>query len=279
VIIDVHTHICPPEIRDNRSDYVAHGGDAFASIYKDPKARLAGASELTSMMAEEGVDRSVAFGFPWSDRDTAMRHNDYILEAQSKFPNQIIGFGCFDPLASWATAEAERVLDAGLQGIGELAIYEHGFDTAALDAFSAIGEVCRKNKAPMMVHVNEPVGHKYPGKAPLTLPMIYDLVQRLSGIDLILAHMGGGLFFYGLLKKEVSKALERVYFDTAAVPFLYKTDIYQVAAEIVGAGKILFGTDYPLLRPSRYFKDIDQAGLDGEVQRLILGDAAAKLFK
>ena len=278
MIIDVHTHICPPEIRENRADYVDKGGEAFAAIYKDPKAKLAGAAELVAVMDEEGVDRAVAFGFPWSDRDTAMRHNDYILDAQTRFPGRIIGLGCFDPLQPWAWAEAERALDAGLRGLGELAIYEHGFDTDALDTFSALGEICRQRKAPMMVHVNEPVGHQYPGKAPLTLPMIYDLVQRLSEIDLILAHMGGGLFFYGLLKREVLQALERVYFDTAAVPFLYRPEVYKTAAQIVGADKILFGTDYPLLKPSRYFRDIDQAGLDESDRRLILGDAAARLF-
>ena len=37
-----------------------------------------------------------------------------------------------------------------------------------------------------------------------------------------MAHWGGGLPFYGLMKKEGPEVLRRVYFDTAASPYLYR---------------------------------------------------------
>ncbi|MEW5725742.1 MAG: amidohydrolase, partial [Thermodesulfobacteriota bacterium] len=97
MIIDAHTHICPPEIRNDRARYLVSGEPAFAAVYSDPQARLAGAAELVRVMDEEGVDVSVAFGFPWRDRDTARRHNDYVLEAQARFPGRLLGLACFDP--------------------------------------------------------------------------------------------------------------------------------------------------------------------------------------
>ena len=87
------------------------------------------------------------------------------------------------------------------------------------------------------------------------LKMIYDLVQASAGVKLILAHWGGGLFFYNLLKREVPDSLTDVYFDTAASPFLYKPEIYRLAGNIMGPRKILFGSDYPLIPPSRYFRE------------------------
>jgi predicted TIM-barrel fold metal-dependent hydrolase len=47
---------------------------------------------------------------------------------------------------------------------------------------------------------------------------------------------------------------------------------------IVGAGKILFGSDYPLLAPERYIREITAAGLDPDCVQAMLGGNAARLF-
>ena len=119
----------------------------------------------------------------------------------------------------------------------------------------------------------------YPGKAPNTLVRIYELVRRFSDNRLILAHWGGGLFFYGLLKKEVSQAFANVWFDTAASPYLYTPAVYRSAVSIVGKEKVLFGTDYPLLPPERYFKEMDQAGLTTEEKSALCGANAMAVLK
>ena len=45
MVIDFHTHIVPPKMKQNRADY-ARKCCSFASIYADPKAKLATAEEL-----------------------------------------------------------------------------------------------------------------------------------------------------------------------------------------------------------------------------------------
>jgi uncharacterized protein len=129
-----------------------------------------------------------------------------------------------------------------------------------------------------LIHTNEPVGHLYPGKTPNTLRQIYDLVRRFPANKIVLAHWGGGLFFYQLLKKEVKASLQNVYFDTAASPYLYDPDVYRVACEIVGSEKILFGSDYPLLSPARYFTEMAAAGLSRAARDSICGENAARLL-
>jgi hypothetical protein len=46
----------------------------------------------------------------------------------------------------------------------------------------------------------------------------------------------------------------------------------------VGAEKILFGTDFPLIPPRRYLKEIDALDLPPNVKKKILGWNAKKLL-
>jgi predicted TIM-barrel fold metal-dependent hydrolase len=54
--------------------------------------------------------------------------------------------------------------------------------------------------------------------------------------------------------------------------------IYKVVAEMVGPEKIIFGSDYPLLPPSRYVREIDEAGLPDDWREMILGKNLAGLL-
>ena len=112
----------------------------------------------------------------------------------------------------------------------------------------------------------------------MTLSEIYRMVRRFPENVIILAHWGGGLPFYHLLKKEVKEALKNVYVDTAASPFLYDAAIYPVAAAAFGYEKILMGSDFPLLKPLRYVDEMNKSGLpDGQI-RAICGENAANLL-
>jgi predicted TIM-barrel fold metal-dependent hydrolase len=139
-------------------------------------------------------------------------------------------------------------------------------------------EICAGFNVPVLFHTNEPVGHVYPGKTPVQLREIYDLLKHYPSNKIVLAHWGGGLFFYSLMKKEVRDVLKNVWFDTAASPFLYDPQIYRMAGEIAGLDKILLGTDYPLISPKRYFEEMETAGLSEESTRRICGENAANLL-
>jgi hypothetical protein len=277
MIIDCHTHIFPAAVRQDREKFF-QGEPAFELLYAAPKARLVGARELVAAMDAQGVDRSVVFGFPWRDAQTARLNNDYVLEVVGRYPQRLIGLCCLDPFSPQAEAETRRCLDGGLSGIGELAFYQSGIDAAARDRLAPLMAQCLAKGLVAMIHTNEPVGHLYPGKTPNTLRQIYDLVRRFFENKIVLAHWGGGLFFYQLLKKEVKASLKNVYFDTAASPYLYDPDVYRVACEIVGDEKILFGSDYPLLGPARYFAEMAAAGISDDDRERICGGNAARLL-
>ncbi len=277
MIIDFHTHLFPASICSDRECY-CEADPAFELLYHSATSRLVSASELLAAMDADGVDTSVVFGFPWQDPALFKMHNDFILEAVQRHPGRLIGFGCFDPSSGEAPREAERCLAAGLAGIGELAFYGSGIDDDALDRLAPIMDICRERGRPVLIHTNEPVGHAYPGKTPNTLAQIYRMVMRFPANSIVLAHWGGGLFFFNLLKKEVKEQLRNVYFDTAASPYLYDPGVYPVAIQTIGAEKVLFGSDFPLLPPSRYFKEMEDGGVSARDRALMCGLNAARLL-
>lgn len=277
MIVDAHTHIFPGDIRAHRENYL-QGEPAFQLLYESPQSRLVGAADLVRCMDENGVDKSVTFGFPWKTEGYFQKNNDYIIDSVRKFPDRLIGLCCVDVDHPASPKEVERCLGAGLSGVGELAFYQSGIDPGSVDRLEPIMALCKEKDAPIMIHTNEPVGHSYPGKTPNTLAQIYSVAKRFPDNKIIFAHWGGGLFFYALLKKEVRETLKNVYYDTAASPFLYTPEIYQVAVSLAGLDKILLGTDYPLIKPERYFREMENAGLSDAQKSKISGENAARLF-
>ena len=50
-IVDFHTHLFPPEFRQNREKYFA-GESAFELLYASPKSKMIGAKEMIASMDE-----------------------------------------------------------------------------------------------------------------------------------------------------------------------------------------------------------------------------------
>jgi len=277
MIIDVHVHIFPRRIRENKAAYFSNE-PAFELLYGPEAANMASADDVVAMMDEQSVDVAVVCGFPWSDLDTCRMNNDTVLDAVARYPDRLKGLVCFDPFTPGFEREVARCMAAGLSGAGELAFYRSGIDKTCRDRLAPAMEICREYDRPVMIHTNEPVGHQYPGKTPNTLIQIYDLVKQYPENRIILAHWGGGLFFYNLLKKEVESTLKNVWYDTAASPYLYRPGIYRAGLDLAGADRVLFGTDYPLLKPERYFKEMDRAGLSDNERSALCGGNARALF-
>jgi len=277
MVIDFHTHLFPRKMREQREAYFT-GEPGFELLYRSPKSRMSGAEDLLEAMDKAGVDRSVIFGFPWGNEEVFSFHNDYIAEKVAQHPERFVGFCSFDIRHPEAEHEAQRCLEMGHSGIGELALYGSGLDDSALDRLDPLMTLARRFDVPVLVHTNEPVGHHYPGKTAISLAQIWNLVTRFPGNKIVLAHWGGGIFFYHLLKREAKEALAHVYVDTAASPFLYDPLVYRLAGEVFPIDRVLFGSDFPLIPPVRYFKEMESAGLSREDLHKVCGANAERLL-
>lgn len=277
MIIDFHTHIMPPHIIQNRAEY-ARTDKGFADIFSDSKAKLVTAEELISSMDKNEVDVSVVLNYGWSAESLCVEVNDYILESIVRYPKRLVGFCSVAPIeGEKAIRELERCVKGGVKGIGELRLDTQLPPDGWSEIMKPMSDFAIKNNLVMLVHSSEPVGHQYSGKGKVTSDMLYTLASTYPDLKLVCAHWGGGLPFYALMP-EVKTALKNVYFDTAASPFLYSSQIYTGVAQIVGGDKILFGSDYPLISPGRYFKEIEGIKLPAATKEKILGGNAQKLL-
>ncbi|MBM4285077.1 MAG: amidohydrolase [Deltaproteobacteria bacterium] len=276
-MLDAHTHAFPEEVCRRREDFF---GDepAFRWLYESPRSRLLTPEEVVADLGDAGVEAAVVLGFPWRREGLWRRHHEVLIEAGRRFADRLIPFCAVNPLEPGAAREVERCLTAGFRGVGELAWYADDPGDDLTPFLGPIAELCGHYRVPLLLHTNDPLGADYPGKAKVSLPGLYRLIKAFPEVDFILAHWGGGLPFYGLVKKEAPEVFRRVYFDTAASPYLYRPEIYRLAAEMVGPEKILFGSDYPLLPPRRYLEEMDQAGLPPDWREMILGANLARLL-
>jgi predicted TIM-barrel fold metal-dependent hydrolase len=269
-LIDAHVHIMPPEIVRDRSALLQRD-EWFRLLYADPRARLVDAEGLLAEMDACGVATAVVFGFPFADPGLCRMVNDYVAEAVNAHPGRLAGLACVSPERPGAVAEAARCLDAGFVGCGELVLRSRELDGGWHELASFLAE----RGSRLLLHANEPVGHVYPGKGRFPLEVCAAYVAAHPDLTLVLGHMGGGILFYELMP-EVRHAFANVYYDTAAVPYLYDARLYTTAVLCAGPEKIIFGSDYPLLSPSRYFDQMKE--LSPEARAAVLGNNARKVF-
>ncbi len=278
MIIDAHVHLLPKKVRQNREDYFPHE-PAFAQLYGTEKARLVDEENIIRYLDESGIDKAVVFGFPWQNHDLISENNEGVWEFHHQYPDRVLPFAVLAPSGrDKVLEEAERTIRAGFFGIGELAVYQGGWTLEGFETIDPVLKLAAEARVPVMIHVNEPVGHWYPGKIDVDYRGLLRIIENNPDVDFILAHFGGGTFVYALMP-EIAKMLARTYFDTAACPYIYSATIFDAVRRIMGPDKIIFGSDYPLLGLKRYLKELDKAGVEAEFRQRILGDNFCRLMK
>ncbi len=277
MIIDFHAHLYPPSFKTRR-DEIIRQDDTFALLFSNPKAETASAPELLQAMDESNVDVTVALGLGWTSLKIAREANDYILDAAAASSGRLIPFCSVNP--AWgqeAVTEIERCVAKGARGIGELHPDTQNFDITDPREMSPLMDAAHALDLIVLVHSSEPVGHHYPGKGKTTPDKLWAFIQNFPHNKIVCAHWGGGLPFYALMP-EVLRNMENVYFDTAASPFLYSPDIFESVTQIVGAERILLGTDYPLLPQARLLRQLETSPLTTAQKQLILSENAQNLL-
>ena len=251
-VIDAHTHRYPPEVF---ADPVAwartrneHHWAALVGPRTDGQPSLQGwatRAQMLRAMDKAGVARCILLGWYWENHATCVWHNRHLAQWVREDPDRFSAFASVQPRAGAAALDdLRRARDAGLCGIGEVFPAAQGF---AMDdpAWENILAWAAHEKLPVNLHVPEPAGRIYPGYVAAPLRDYQDLARNHSAVTFIFAHWGGLLPLYAL-NPTVRRDLQNVYYDTSASPLLYDSRVYRLVAEIVGADRILFGSDYPL---------------------------------
>ena len=276
MIIDLHTHIFPPEVREQRDEYVRRDS-TFAEMYADPAADIATVDDLLASMEAAEVDISVILGFAWQDQDLIARHNDYLLESAARANGRIIPFTTVNMATDEdiVAREVARCAGAGGRGLGELRPESQVWDLNDRPG-EILATLAAEHKLILLFHVTEPAGHEYPGKHGLALGSFYRFQMSNPESRIVGGHLGGGLPLRAPAGQAAAIAAH-VSFDTAAQPFLYPAGVYARLASGPFRDNVVMGSDFPLISQRRQVNIIRQSLTTAEAER-VLGENAARLL-
>lgn len=275
-IIDAHTHIFPPEVRQRREHYRSRD-PWFAQLYENPKALLASPDEILASMDAAGIERSIVCGFPWADAGICREHNAWLAEVAAASPARISFLAIVAPQSRSAVSDAERAFSRGAVGIGELNADAQGFDLRHPTEVTDLMVYCREMDRPVMLHASEPLGHTYPGKGQATPDALYTWLSAFPAQPVVLAHWGGGLPFYELMP-EVHAVTRNVAYDSAATTYLYRPAVFETVISITGTDRVLFATDYPVLRQDRLAASVAAGLADRHTRDRVMHGNATSIY-
>jgi uncharacterized protein len=253
VIIDAHVHFTPPGMLDALA---RTGDEPYWQFIMTPDGRnqteqaFVDDERMITDMDVSGVDAvALLAGYQQSARG-CREANDTVLALAERHPGRILPFLSITPPADAAAERAlrdelDRGIERGAVGVGEVNPYAQGC-TLHSRALRVLADACAERGLPLTMHMSEEVGRFYFGKSTPRLGDYYEFARSVPDLKLILAHWGGGLFFFESMPL-VAEQLAHVVYDTAASPLLYPTrTVFPMAAHVLGPGKVVYGSDYPL---------------------------------
>lgn len=274
--VDAHVHLFPPEFVSRRDDLIARDpwfGEAFAS----PKAKMIGEDALLESMERADFALSIAVGWPWLDQGLCREHNAYLADVARRHGDRIAWLGIVNPALFDAPKEIERAIEDGAVGIGEVNADAQRFDWSDPATIAYAMETIRSLDVPLMIHTSEPVGHRYPGKGAATPERLVKTLEAFPDVRFVMAHWGGGLPFYELMP-EIRGLARNVTYDTSASTYLYDFSIFPALEQIIGADRILFGSDYPVLAQKRFLARVLESGVCDDALPAILSGNARRVY-
>ena len=222
-------------------------------------------ASLTTNMDDAGIDEAVVAPLKPADGDFDAANAR--LSARVEPRERLHGIARVDPLSGGAT-DAERALDGyGLGGV-KLHPWEERYSITHPSVGSVV-EVARDRNVPVWIHAGYPnVSHALSVKeVALAFPDVRFVLTHTSQLD-ISGRSGTDAM---LLAEET----ENTYFELSGV---YRRDLIEDLVDVVGPGRVLFGTNAPYFHPAVEKSRVAGSELDESEKRAVLGESAAELL-
>ncbi|HYZ73813.1 MAG TPA: amidohydrolase family protein [Chthoniobacterales bacterium] len=289
-IVDSHVHFYPEQVSADPVKWGIEHREAWWTSSVAPVGRTsiqgwASAEVMLRDMDRAGIEKCVLLGWYWENQETCDLQNAWFKDLIQAYPDRLLAFATVQPRAKQAALDSlELALDAGFCGIGELfpQAQEFAYDDPY---FSRILQIASERGTPVNLHVTDPLIPSKRITRDTPLENFVRLAKDFPAVKLILAHWGGGLPFYEL-NPRLREILQNVAYDCAASPLLYDKQVFRQVVDLVGADRVLYGSDYPLLlypreqqapEFKRFLNHLVTSGLTAEEQEKVLGKNLLRL--
>jgi predicted TIM-barrel fold metal-dependent hydrolase len=289
--VDCHVHLFSDAAAANPQGWAASRGEErwARMVTPRPDGRQvqgwAGVEQMLRDMDASGIERAILQGWYWETPATCDEHNCLMAEAIAAHPDRLSAAATFHPAGGEAAIRSiRRARDAGFVGMGELCPEAQGYAHEDPVFERALG-LANEWRWPVTLHVTEPAGRDYPGRVETPLMKIIELVGSHPEVRFVLAHWGGLLPFFEM-NAAVARSLANAVYDTAASPLIYGAGIARAVASAIGSGRIIFGSDYPILPRGGavltfepFLSVVREGGLTPSELEAVLGGTARALYR
>ncbi len=278
VAIDVHTHAernqgepqdpVTVELLDAAANY-------FGASPKQPTA-----AEVADYYRER---KMLAVVFTVDDEAGMGRRrigNEEVLEAAAANPDVLIPFGSVDPhKGKLAVREARELVQAGVRGF-KFHPNTQAFWPNDRDHYRLYEVIAEAGLIALFHSGTTGIGAGMPGGGGVRLkysnPMaVDDVAADFPQLDIILAHPS---FPWQDEALAIAVHKPNVYIDLSGwSPKYFPQNLIQYTNTQL-RGKMLFGSDYPLITPDRWLSDFERLPIRDEVRPLVLKENAARLL-
>ena len=215
---------------------------------------------LQAQLDEAGIDRAVLFPMP----DQLHTDNEG-LRALLAQDSRFVAVASMNPHHGQAAQDELRraLAEWGFRGLKLMPV--HYAFRAAGPAADPLIALAREFDVPVTVHSGNFFCH------PLE---IAEMASRFPDVTFIMDHMG---YRYYVLEAILAAArCPNIYLATTAV---FEPHFIQMAIKRVGAGRIIFGSNAPMVIPRLQLEVIRALKLPAAEEELICGKTAARLYK
>ena len=277
--IDIHVHIPAP----SQNDREASSSGAMNRYFG------AGAAEQRTMdvddLAAYYADQDMMAVLLTIDSETVSGNPpmpmSFIADAVAKYPEQFIGFGAVDPhKGQMAVDQLDEIAELGLKGLKFHAGSQRFFTNdpklyPLWQRASDLGLICLFHSGTTGVGAGTPGGGGIKLEYMRPVPYIDDIAADFPDLKIIMAHPPFPWDKEGL---AMIRHKPNVFMDLSGWAPAYFDPLVVQYAKTIGQNKILYGSDWPVLTPDRWFRDWAAYEFEPEVEIKILRDNAAKLL-
>lgn len=244
MLCDAHLHFFSPgffaALNADRAAVTALGFDF-------PESAASLADRWVTELDAHGVSQAALMASVPGDADS-------VATAIARHPSRFVGFFMLDPTRDDAIAYATRALDAGLRTIclfpamQKYALHDERVARVFALAASRPGTPVFVHCGVLSVGIRKKLGLPSPFDIRFGNPLdLHGVALRFPTVPIVIPHFGAGMLREALM---VASLCPNVVLDTSSsnswirqTPGLTLAQVFRTALDVVGAERLLFGTD------------------------------------